>query len=710
MKKCRFHRLIFNTITLILALSALNISAEAHGPRFTHIATSAQIAEDADGLWDAQNVALGKYDSYFGPIDKAVPNLNFTTSTFWIKFTITNGTDRSQEYYLETARSVTNHIRFYETNMLKARLMYETGDEFPFEKRPVIYRKFLFPISLEPNESKDFMISVTSDGEVINLPLKLWEPSNFHGFAQRENLTLGMYYGLLIIIAMLFLFFGFIVKNRIYHLYTLYVAFLFFMQASLDGLAFEYIWPNSPWMASHSVLIFSSLSVFTLMYYAADFLRLKKTPKTFQLAYKILMGLVAVCAVTSLLSGFLYEITFPLINGLSLISLLTILIAIFWVNKNVSKVNPLFALGFLTVLAGGIVFILTNFSIIENDFLSANAIKLGSAGEVIFLSLAMVNRYRQIQKEGQKAKREAYENLEKLNKITSEQNAMLEQQVKERTQQITKQKEELEVKNNEIIDSITYAKRIQDAILPPDDLVNKELHNGFILYLPKDIVAGDFYWLEPAKNNVFIAAADCTGHGVPGAMVSVVCHNALNRSVREFGLTSPSKILDQTARLVDETFEQSNEEIKDGMDISLCKIDQVSRQVEWAGANNPLWIISKHDFENLGEPSLTSGDLKLFEIKADKQPIGKYVNREAYTHHKVSLNEGDVIYMFSDGFPDQFGGDRGKKYKSKNFKRYLLAIAAENMTDQKTSLKQEFEQWRGELEQLDDVCVIGVRI
>lgn len=115
MKKCRFHRLNFNTITLILALSALNISAEAHGPRFTHIATSAQIAEDADGLWDAQSVVLGKYDSYFGPIDKAVPNLNFTTSTFWIKFTITNGTDRSQEYYLETARSVTNHIRFYET-------------------------------------------------------------------------------------------------------------------------------------------------------------------------------------------------------------------------------------------------------------------------------------------------------------------------------------------------------------------------------------------------------------------------------------------------------------------------------------------------------------------------------------------------------------------------------------------------------------------
>ena len=422
------------------------------------------------------------------------------------------------------------------------------------------------------------------------------------------------------------------------------------------------------------------------------------------------MGLVAVCTATSLLSGFLYEITFPLINGLSLISLLTILIAIFWVNKNVSKVNPLFALGFLTVLAGGIVFILTNFSIIENDFLSANAIKLGSAGEVIFLSLAMVNRYRQIQKEGQKAKREAYENLEKLNKITSEQNVMLEQQVKERTQQITKQKEELKDKNNEIIDSITYAKRIQDAILPPDDLVNKELHNGFILYLPKDIVAGDFYWLEPAKNNVFVAAADCTGHGVPGAMVSVVCHNALNRSVREFGCMQPSLILDQTAKLVDETFEKSTEDIKDGMDISLCKIDQVTRQVEWAGANNPLWIISKHGFENLGEPSLEEGDLKLFEIKADKQPIGRYVNREDYVNHKISLNEGDLIYMFSDGYPDQFGGERGKKYKTKNFKRLLLSLATHGMDQQKKEVEAEFINWKGDLEQLDDVCVIGLRL
>jgi serine phosphatase RsbU (regulator of sigma subunit) len=261
--------------------------------------------------------------------------------------------------------------------------------------------------------------------------------------------------------------------------------------------------------------------------------------------------------------------------------------------------------------------------------------------------------------------------------------------------QIEEQKHLVEEKNKEITDSINYAKRIQAAILPPDQLIKKVLPESFVLYKPKDIVAGDFYWLQQKEETILLAAADCTGHGVPGAMVSVVCNNALNRAVREYGFTDPGKILDQTRVLVIEEFEKSAEEVKDGMDISLCSIS--AGMLLWAGANNPLWILRK-DAEEIEE------------IKADKQPIGKYADSKPFTTHQVKLNPGDAIYIFTDGYQDQFGGEKKKKFKASSLKSLICANRNLSMTDQKIKLDDAFENWRGTLEQIDDVCVLGIRI
>ncbi|MEX2597748.1 MAG: 7TM diverse intracellular signaling domain-containing protein [Salibacteraceae bacterium] len=717
MKPNNFYNFLQRLFVAAL-LMFMSFAAIAHGPKYTHLAKSAVIAEDVNGEWTADDVAAGKYDSRFSPVKEQVPNLNFTTSTFWIRLKVASGKKESAQYLLEAARPLTNTVNLYRITRNEAHVLYETGDDHVFNSRPITYRKFIFPITIQANDTLDLMFKVSSDGEVISMPIKLWDQTNFNAFIQRENLTLGLYYGLLIFVIGLFLFFAFIVKQRIYTFYVSYVAFLFFMQASLDGLAYEYFWPNSPWLANHSILFFSGASVFMIMLYAAEFLQLKLMPKWYGVLYRSLMVLVGICVITGLSSGMAYELTFPVINAMSLISLIIIMIGIGWNQKTHQNVNLFFALGFISVLIGGIVFILTNFNVIDNDFLSHNAIKLGSAAEVTFLSMAMVGRYRNIQREKESAQREAFENLQKLNEVTSEQNVKLERQVKERTAEIEEKSEELEEKNNEIIDSITYARRIQEAILPPDQLFESLLPRAFVLYVPKDIVAGDFYWLEKSGDQVLFAAADCTGHGVPGAMVSVVCNNALNRSVREFGLTAPEKILDQTAIIVDETFEKSTQEVKDGMDISLCTLGPIARsdkgvyrKLQWAGANNPIWVISKNDYQaQLGEAVLEEGELKLYEIKANKQPIGRYPNRKKYSRHEFTLNEGDCFYLFSDGFPDQFGGPSGKKYKSKNFKRFLLSINEHPMDEQKHLVHYEFHHWRGELEQLDDVCVIGVRV
>ena len=261
------------------------------------------------------------------------------------------------------------------------------------------------------------------------------------------------------------------------------------------------------------------------------------------------------------------------------------------------------------------------------------------------------------------------------------------------TKEIRSQKDEIVEQHKEIKDSIAYAKRIQSAILPPIKIVKEYLKDSFILYKPKDVVAGDFYWMKQVGNKVLFAAADCTGHGVPGAMVSVVCNNALNRSVREYSLSDPGEILDKTREIVIQEFDKSEEVVNDGMDIALCCLE--GNFLSYAGANNPLWVIR---------------DGEILETKANKQPIGKFDNLAPYTTHKTELKKNDSIYIFSDGYPDQFGGVKGKKYKSANFKKLLLSIQKHSMIKQLEMLDKEFENWKGIIEQIDDVCVIGVRI
>ncbi len=280
--------------------------------------------------------------------------------------------------------------------------------------------------------------------------------------------------------------------------------------------------------------------------------------------------------------------------------------------------------------------------------------------------------------------------------IISERAKKAKKNITEQKRIIENQKHLVEEKNREILDSIEYALRIQTAILPPQKIVKKYLENSFILYKPKDIVAGDFYWMETFEDLILFAACDCTGHGVPGAMVSVVCYNALNRSVREFGLKQPSKILDKTAEIVIESFSKSEEEIKDGMDISLCAYNIKTKQLEWSGANNPLWL-------------LQSGEFK--ETKANKQPIGRNENCKPFTNYQFDLKTGDVIYLFTDGYADQFGGEAGKKkLTKKRFKEQLLSIQNLSMEEQGRTLDKFIVNYRREIEQIDDILVMAVKV
>ena len=287
--------------------------------------------------------------------------------------------------------------------------------------------------------------------------------------------------------------------------------------------------------------------------------------------------------------------------------------------------------------------------------------------------------------------------LLKMKDELAETERILEQKVKERTEEVVKQKAEIEELYTDVTASIRYAKRLQDSILPPEKQIKKYFPSSFVLFKPKDIVSGDFYWIGKQKNEFMFAAVDCTGHGVPGAFMSLVGANGLNSAFKEHKLSKPGLILDDLNRYANEALNKSaDDSIRDGMDITLCSINSKEMKLRFAGANNPVYLIR-------------DGELEIY--KTNKFAIGSFNHEEHnYENFEIDLIKGDKVYAFSDGYPDQFGGERGKKFMYKKFKELLVETVNESMENQKRKLEERLAEWMGNYEQVDDIVIFGVEI
>jgi len=295
--------------------------------------------------------------------------------------------------------------------------------------------------------------------------------------------------------------------------------------------------------------------------------------------------------------------------------------------------------------------------------------------------------------------------LLKMRDDLAENERFLEQKVVERTEEVVRQKEEIQNKNQEleilykqVTDSIHYAKRIQEAILPPPALFDELLPNSFVLYKPKDIVSGDFYWLDKKGDSVYFAAVDCTGHGVPGAFMSIVGSNLLKDSVNNTDLYAPAEIMDKLNEGVASTLHVgiTEKQTKDGMDMTLCALDYKKMKLQYSAAFNPLYVIR---------------DGQLIQHKADKFPVGAFVGeKRKFTNNVIELKKGDMVYIFSDGYADQFGGPKGKKFKYKQLAELIFNNRTLSMPEQRNILDETFNSWKGNIEQVDDVCIIGIKL
>ncbi|MBN2663600.1 MAG: SpoIIE family protein phosphatase, partial [Bacteroidales bacterium] len=264
--------------------------------------------------------------------------------------------------------------------------------------------------------------------------------------------------------------------------------------------------------------------------------------------------------------------------------------------------------------------------------------------------------------------------------------------------------QQLKIKNKDLISSIQYAKFIQRATLPTETYISQFLPENFIFYRPKDIVSGDFYWIKQIQNQILVAVADCTGHGVPGALLSMLGITYLNEIVANYPKSTQikaSEILDKLRDNIKDTLNNDEGKLtRDGLDIALCIIDVNTKILQYSGAHSPIYIIRQTD-ENTK---------KLYKFKADKMPVGAHLKEKPFSNHPIQLQTNDIIYMFSDGYSDQFGGAYGNKYFTSNFRKLLLDIADKPLKKQKEILFLEHEDWRGYYKQIDDILVLGFKI
>ncbi|MBK3517767.1 PP2C family protein-serine/threonine phosphatase [Carboxylicivirga marina] len=490
----------------------------------------------------------------------------------------------------------------------------------------------------------------------------------------------GVLIGALVILLIINLIFLISTRDKVYFPYLLYVAsftLLFLLRESIIYEIISSIW--LPRFIDALLFITTGMLIISYLWFASRYLHLKtKQSYWYKIVRLSMVGTIVIVALIYVLRLVAHSSsTIPVTIWSVGIFLLINIPA--WKRLRFYKPAFLLLLSNIILSLGGIVNLLIGIQ--TNSMLVNHALEIAVVLQMVIFSKGIGDRVKLEMQEKHRAQKDAMR--------------MLEAKVVERTAEVTMQKGIVEKKNRSIIDSLNYAHHIQAAILPPAKLLKDTLGECFVLYKPKTIVAGDFYWMEKVNGRVFFAVADCTGHGVPGALLSVMCSNILSRAVKEMQLYQPSTILDAAVNLLEGYFEKSTKEVKDGMDLALCCLHSDSRLLEYAGANNPLYLVRNDE---------------LVEFKPNRQPVGKYRKRQLFNNHVIELRKGDCVYLSSDGYADQFGGENGTKYRYNRFKDSLISIHTLEMNKQENWLNETIEDWKGDNDQIDDICVMGLRM
>lgn len=680
-------------IGLLLILSGLSLKAQDvieindENQDFSMAASQVEIFEDPSGTLTFNSIIKKDFQT---PQSSYPMNSNLR-STYWVKYRIKGNPNTARNWVMEVFDLHIDTLEFYQPQDNGEYERIIAGEVFPFKDRTYKHINFVFDLHADYSGTRDYYVKVHSR-KPAGLIFQIRSTNYFSFYAVNEYYLLGIFYGILIIMALYNLLLYFSIREPVYLFYVAYVLCIGFNSLLEDGTGFAYYWPRHPEFTDAAQFIARLLLVASFTLYSKQFLRVSTSlPRTNKIL-NIAIGLYAVYYISSKIFHFQF------LNDLFYISfyIAIYLIGLYvWLRKNY-KPARYFILGYTAVFFSVVIVWLRDRGVIQtnpdNDFaiLLVYALNIGTVFEIVILSLALGDQIRYMKVEQEKAQERVILQLQENEKLKDKVNRELEEKVAERTK-------ELNEKNKNIIDSINYAQRIQHAILPKEEVLAEVLEEYLLIYKPKDIVSGDFYWARQKGELLFVSAVDCTGHGVPGAIMSIMAHNLLNYAVDEMGLTDPGQILQAMDQKLHERIQLDPDNFDDqfGMDLSLCVLNKATNTLKYAGAFNSIYIITK------GE---------ITEMTANRYPVGHYFfepKDKTFDTHSSQLQAESRVFLFSDGFADQFGGPKKEKFMTPNFKELLSTTSSLPLKEQASEINSVFETWKGENDQLDDVLVIG---
>ena len=674
------------TIMFFCTFSILYSSAQSNiqklvitdSSEYYDLAPYSEIYADTVGDWTIDSAKSKQTDSKFWKLKKKKDSKRYAdpkrtlSKVWWNRFKVANSTHEGKGYLLDIGAD--SAMFYYSINgkyySKEIRMGKSAG-----KKEVKSSDNFYLPLNIDSNYCYiNFYYSEQVDYHPIEIKSTTLEITSFY-----NKLIYVLFAGALLMMAVYHIILYFSMFEISYIYYTIYLLFF--------GLLVSTRAYDSDWIDSIMPILVPGIPV-SYMLFGRSFLKLKETlPKWNSIVNYLLIGLI-VPLVLSYAEDYL-PIGPQLANIMGAISIVGFLIAFFIIivpaiicwKKGVDYAKFIvFGNGLL--LAGMIGGLICQFTIGGYSLYYGGL--LGGFAEVVVFANGLGFKIREITKEKEQAQEKAL--------------AHLEEKVKERTVELQAEKDKVEAAHREITDSIDYAERIQYSFLATKEMLDKNLGEYFVFFRPKDVVSGDFYWVDKLSNGNFaIVNADSTGHGVPGAIMSILNISSIERAV-EHGALTPAAIFNQARSYIIERLKKDGSEHggKDGMDASIVCFNADKSKMTYTAAQNPIWVIR---------------DGEVIQIKAEKMPVGKHDNDHVpFIGGEFDLQRGDQVYTLTDGFQDQFGGPKGKKFMIKKMREYVLSISHLSMQEQYQKLDEVFSNWKADLEQVDDVCVIGIRV